>query len=222
MWCIGRPLDFEGIAKNTLNSHSELREDVWWPCEALVRVACNEMHRLPDRVSETFPKLDQSEKIAWTKTLLTMFAAALSKSVKHEQTIQKGLFAAKRKAQPTPSDGDSPSESTGVEVSQNTESEPEVETIVLTPYGKGRLQSSHKKIYKDSDGQDFKQLTMNVIELDCGATLYRPAPGNVGSIHNSPDSQTHQFGKFLLRFAARIALLVDWLTNTLPTLLFTL
>ena len=203
VWCIGRPLDFDD--KHTSSSW---RLDVWWPCEALVRVACNEMYRLPHRISEALPGLDQMERIAWTKTLLTMFSAALSKSVTHEKTIQKDLFETKARVyivSGSKEDESTDKESNEVHLKQEKQAEPIVETIVLTPYGKGHLVETRKDSYSVSDGQNLKGVTMNVINLDSGATLYRPAPDSASAEANASDTtnmsrsdlekaQTHQFG----------------------------
>lgn len=175
VWCVGRPLDFEGVEKDKMDLRSERPNDIWWPCEALVRISCQEMHRLPERMVANFSRLGANERGEWTKTMLTMFSAALSKSVMHEKAIQRELFSAKEKVCKT----QAKAEGNSADSWPVPPNKPHVETMIFTPYGKGRLTKSRQDCHANPKGNDFLHLTMDVVELDCGATLYRPAPNSI-------------------------------------------
>ena len=58
--------------------------------------------------------------------------------------------------------------------------------ILYTPYGQGRLIRKRNDAFSISGGRSVT-VTMNLIKLDSGATLYRPAPGTT-EFHDAPIS----------------------------------
>jgi hypothetical protein len=67
-----------------------------------------------------------------------------------------------------------------------------LDVVVYTPYGEGRLVEKRIDTYNNGDGGCVPvTVTMNVIRLDFGATLYRPAPDSTDTIE-SPASNKAQ------------------------------
>lgn len=175
-WCAGRPLD---SVSNKQNGEQQQVEDqgVWWPCEALVRVACNEMQRLPERITNSFHELDQGERIAWTNMILGMFSDALTKTVEHQISIERELFRARVKVHKMPMPRPEPlaAETSGDSLMDGViDGSPQVDTIIYTQYGKGRVVTNRKDRHETSDGQNYQNVVVNEIALDFGGTLYRP------------------------------------------------
>lgn len=182
-WCVGKPVDVRESRKKGTNE-----ADIWWPCEAVVRVACNEMQRLPDRLTGMFPKLYNFECAGWANTFLTMFAEALTKTVEHEKSLEKDMFKAKRKSE-SPTEPISPTASAPapILVLEQEDAAPaeedasglgsksfEVGTSIDTPYGNGTLVKKRRECHKSPDGNKYLHLKVNEIVLDFGGTLYRP------------------------------------------------
>lgn len=192
VWCVGRPLD---IRENRKNGMGEV--DVWWPCEALVRVACHEMQRLPERVTGLFPGLYQFERIGWTGMFLTMFSDALTKTVEHEKALEKDLFRARRQAS-NPDESlpaAAPAPEIVVEPETHADSDScQVGACVDTPYGQGQLLKKRRDCYKGTDGPNYVHLKVNEIVLDFGGTLYRPDPNSV-TIRDSEEPPTDETDK---------------------------
>ena len=71
-WMVGRihPIDDNPISDIGTS---------WFPCEALVRIAANELLRLPRRVlsDSNFSKLDEKEQKSWVSLLMTLFSKIL-------------------------------------------------------------------------------------------------------------------------------------------------
>lgn len=141
----------------------------WKPCESLVRVACNEMHRFTDRVVKILPDLHENNKdeeaISWTSTLLSCYSDALSESLAYERKLQDFL---NKKKNPEYRGEYSRSGTLKMQVlgkSENFISE------VVTPYGEGVLLQERDDLYEDSNFESI-EVTTRVIELEYGALLY--------------------------------------------------
>lgn len=181
VWCIGRD-----------SKKCKTGEGDWWPCEALVRVACNEMQRLPERVTALFPDLNQFERVGWASMFLSLFSDALTHTVEHERLLEKEMFRAKRKlTNGSHSPTLSPSSPTELALEADTETSVDLSAASFasdcfdvgafydTPYGKGQLTKTRRECYKNAKGKNFLHVTVHEIALDFGGTLYRPDPSSV-------------------------------------------
>ena len=187
MWCVGRPVG---------NSESD-SDGVWWPCEALVRVACNEIQRLPERVTAVFPRLDDSEKIGWTNMFLTIFANTMTKTVQHEKKLERDLLKARKQHSKesafSQSDNILPqtSEDSDLDKPVVASDSQAIGSDVSTLYGDGKVVEKRKDCYASTvNEKKFTHLTVNVVELDFGAKLYRPDPSSV-VLKDTADAENH-------------------------------
>jgi len=170
MWLIGRSrTDNDGAPKDAISI------EPWQPCEALVRVACCEIGRFPERFLAALPGLSNDDAVEWTATIFTCFSDLLSSSVAIERAIEEELIKAKFQVYGIPSEegmaGELPHD-------DSINGDSDVEVIVYTPYGKGRIVEKRRDRREYGKGK-FMTLIMNVIKLDSGATLFRPAHGSI-------------------------------------------
>lgn len=178
VWCVGRPVG---------NGENE-PDGVWWPCEALVRVACNEIQRLPERVTVAFPGLADFEKIGWTKMFLTVFANTLTKTVQHEKKLERDLLKARTNPKEAGASSDSLDSENVLPLTASEDSDlgksptpasPAVGSGISTLYGDGKVIEKRRDSYENGVGDEkYTHLTVNVVELDYGK-LYRPDPSSV-------------------------------------------
>lgn len=185
VWCVGRPVG---------NNESE-PDGVWWPCEALVRVACNEIQRLPERVTATFPGLDDFEKVGWTNMFLTIFANTMTKTVQHEKKLERDLLKARKHSKGSASfESDSilPQTSDDSDLDKPIASDSQaIGSDVSTLYGNGKVLQKRKDSYASTaDEEKFTHVTVNVVELEFGAKLYRPDPSSV-VLKDTADTEDH-------------------------------
>jgi hypothetical protein len=81
-----------------------------------------------------------------------------------------------------PSEGEAPDdEEEGERVSDSG-----LDAFISTPYGEGRLIEKRTDSYSNGEGGSVT-VAINVIRLDFGATLYRPAPDSTDAL-DSPSS----------------------------------
>ena len=178
VWCVGRPV------RNGGNEP----EGVWWPCEALVRVACNEIQRLPERVTIAFPGLSDFEKIGWTNMFLNIFSNTLTKTVQHEKKLQRELLKARTNLKESTPSSDSLESDRMLPQSASEDSDlglpptsdnQAVGSEVSTLYGDGKIIEKREDCYETAGGdKKYTHLTVNVVELKFGK-LYRPDPSSV-------------------------------------------
>lgn len=153
LWCLGR------------RPTGNLRDggaQPWWPCEALVRIACREMHRFPLRIVEVLPTLPEAEARNWTVLVLQLFAEVLSENVVIEDSARRELVDSKQRAI---------GERKGKQSADS--SFDDEDAMVDTPFGSGRIITKRTDDYEKA-GVD---VITEVIKLDFGATLYRPVTG---------------------------------------------
>jgi Sec7-like guanine-nucleotide exchange factor len=204
VWAIGRPESFEGRGR-PISRDDFLHDNVgvsWQPCEALIRTSCRELNRFPRRLADVIPELEMGEDTAWTDSVIGSIAETLAAVVSVEDGTADELVRIKLKAYgieeaesfdrkdlEKSAEDMATSNGTGAEpspllamVSQDEE-DVDVEVIMYTPYGKGHL--TRRRHDTHMYGDKSMSLTMNVITLDFGGTLYRPAPGTVS--HDMPD-----------------------------------
>ena len=150
-WMVGRihPLDEDAL--------SDI-EPSWFPCEALVRVAANELLRLPQRVfsAPKFLDLETPEQMNWVSYFMNLFSTILIENNRIEKMTQQNLIALRRELQ--------------LDSTNDDES-------VDTPFGPGRVLSVRNDLYADSGSQLTKVIPVTVIELDYGAILFQPVSG---------------------------------------------
>lgn len=191
-WAIGRP------GNETTQS--------WQPCEALVRIACREFHRFPLKLLARLPELEPSESEAWASSVLIGISDTLSQIATVETRLHEELVRSKLKAYGISSEEDNDGEAGEF-----------VEVIMYTPFGKGRLVNKRSDAYK-VDGGDYVTVMMNVIELDYGATLYRPAPGTT-KFHLAPDKQGEEYtGQDFIPPSPRAVTKESWWETLVPAL----
>lgn len=70
----------------------------WQPCEALVRVACQESDRLSRRIPNKLKSLEKEEAAVWCNALMLFFRETLSQSIDIEQSVKEKLVEEKAKA----------------------------------------------------------------------------------------------------------------------------
>jgi hypothetical protein len=142
----------------------------WSPCEALVRIVCRELHRLPCRFSEEFSELAKEEIRPWVRLIFDLYSELLAESVETQAASQQDLTELKDTLSLDQKDKEAD------ELDRDDEVD---EVIVYTPYGRGRLIEKRKDVYPDPSTGTNLEFLMNVVALDFGATLYRPVPGTM-------------------------------------------
>ena len=140
---------------------------IWSPCEALVRIACRETHRLALRLSNDYDysMLPNEEKVVWSELILNFFADLISESVILEETYRVGLLNLRfgnigntMKEEPS-------------NIIQDVV--PVENSIVQTPYGRG-TKLNRKLVNVEDEGDGKTHFFMEEIALDFGAKLFRP------------------------------------------------
>lgn len=200
MWAIGRPSkkgeDGGGV------------DELWQPCEALVRVACKEFHRFPLRMLTAIPNLEIEEGLSWAASVFDSIADSLMKIVTIETRIHEELLRLKLKAY-------------GIagEEEDDEEGESPVEVILYTPYGKGKLVGKRSDVFKLADGT-YVTTTINIIELEFGGMLYRPAAGSTKH-HEAPSVKpklAHGLGSDFVPKSSRDLTKETWWKKLVPSL----
>jgi hypothetical protein len=156
-WCLGRR-----------SGHEE-----WHSCEALVRIACKEMHRFANRLVAALPQLQPSERIGWSSTVLSLFGSIVSRNVAIESSTMTDLITSKQHA---------------VRLRRaSRDSDLSVEDVapLKTPFGVGRRIEERIVSYPQANSTTFN-VAVEVISLDFGGILYRIVPGT--SIETKPTS----------------------------------
>lgn len=164
LWCIGREKS-DGAA--------------WQPCEALVRISCREINRFAIHLKSLILTLKSEEHMAWVSAMLKTFASVLSRLVMIETSIKDELIRVKSIAY-------GPDESVKSEP-QVELGKMETEIIVYTPFGRGKLTERREDKYMCKNDTNCTYVK-DIIQLDFGGTLYRPAPGVNPVIESSSDS----------------------------------
>jgi hypothetical protein len=152
LWAVGR---VEALEK----SDESAPEGSWFPCEAVVRIACTALNKMATRVfaSDAFGKLSTEDRAIWASSLLLLFSDILNGSIQIEKTAKANLLVLKKELQLDMTNDD--------------------ESFLDTPYGAGRVVSVRNDLYTDPISQLTKVIPMNIIELDFGAILYQPLSG---------------------------------------------
>lgn len=166
LWCVGR-------------SDSDASRN-WYPCEALIRIACREVYRLPHRLyhDKEFNLLPHEEREAWTSLLFKLYCDILGCSLNIEDSTKQELLESKEKA------------FLGKHGNDNNDDFDDLdkeEIEIDTPYGSGRL----------IDTVVRSGTHIEVIHLHFGATLYRPAAPRLEANTAIPSEVS---GKLLLSF----------------------
>ena len=145
----------------------------WQPCEALIRVACRELRRFPQRLFDAMTTmLGENEVAAWSELFCKDMASTLSNVVTIETGIHEELLRLKLEAIGISGDEEEvPSDPAQPEACL-------VDSVVETPYGKGRVVEQRTDTFSDGGGGIIAVVT-DVVQLDTGATLYRQAPGSM-------------------------------------------
>lgn len=152
LWAVGRVVSLDCSDDST-------SEGSWFPCEAIVRIACTALNRMATRVFESnaFSNLSNEDRSIWASSLLLLFSNILIDSIQIEKTARVNLLALKKELQLDMTNDD--------------------ESFLDTPYGAGRVVTVRNDLYTDPITQLTKVIPMNIIELDFGAILYQPLSG---------------------------------------------
>jgi hypothetical protein len=128
----------------------ESTSNQWSPCEALVRIASAELHRLSERLATEYESstLQRDEQAAWSSIMIHLFSDFLAQSLDDEESLRLELLHYGMKKSKAISDE-----------KKNTD--------VETAFGNGKLVESRKQA--DTCQQ------IDVISLEFGGVLYRPA-----------------------------------------------
>lgn len=159
LWCVGRS------QLHGQDSDEGTASQSWFPCETLVRISCREMFRLPQRIfaDVEFKRLPNSEQKAWSSLILQLISDVLARSTHIEEASSQNLLALKRE------------ECTSHR--KRLETDPDDEFMdgsrIETPFGRGNI----AQVRNDFHPIHGTKLTVNVVELDFGATLYQPIVG---------------------------------------------
>mmetsp|Transcript_2992 Transcript_2992/g.4104 ORF Transcript_2992/g.4104 Transcript_2992/m.4104 type:complete len:1856 (-) Transcript_2992:123-5690(-) len=165
-WSIGYPLlrpIHERRAEMTQNDGGSRDAQPWFPCEALVRIGCHELGRIPDVVFDASSSLTEQEAIEWPNTLCLSFSDTLTKNVVSAGMAHEELVECKLAALGIPKE-----KKDTTEKKESTD----VKEIVNTPYGKGRVVGKRKD--KHVVGGVEKSVNITVVEMESGATMYGP------------------------------------------------
>lgn len=165
---------------------SDRRGELWQPCEALVRTACREFHRLPYRLKDYLPDLPVYEREAWAAIVFDSFASTMTKLVEVEAGIKEELIRAKFEAYgPAALNRGSFQDCSDEEELGKVSAE----VIMYTPYGKGVLVERRQSMFALDSGE-YETFVMNSIKLEFGGTLYRPAPGTHKTHKERPEDKS--------------------------------
>lgn len=163
VWCIGS---------------SSGNKMIWRPCEALVRIACREFHRLPCRIGEALTGLEDEDRVLWSTTILDSFSNLISESVNKESQTEEQLLRLKQKALLDKKAGDSDEDSLDSDKVERDEER------IVTPFGHGMLLGKRQSVFRKGSAGPELTVTTSVIKLDFGATLFLP------SVDRDPQSPT--------------------------------
>lgn len=123
-------------------------------------------------MAEILPELSETEATRWTSLVLKLFSEIISENAANQNTARQELVELKQKALVERNGKYSDS------VSLDDE-----EVVVNTLFGRGRLLK--KRTDKYSEVGVKVVVEVDVIALDSGATLYRPATGLVRALSSS-------------------------------------
>lgn len=170
LWYAGRVQKEENVSQSDGSNISS-----WAPCEALVRISCREILRLSNRFAMDYDvsSLPEEEKTTWSSLLLNFVSDLLAESLEQEEYLRVELLRLKmgnthRKHEEK------------TEVSATSKQKAADESVVHTPFGKGKVVNRRRHEFHDEDFEYSSKVIMDVIALDFGATLYRPASVSIG------------------------------------------
>ena len=138
----------------------------WRPCEAVVRIACNEVSRFSTRLSQRLDSMSPSEAIAWTNYFCQFYTDMLSKSLDLESKVEQELLSAKMVGYTDASESERDSETKLTAMNNET----------TTLYGLGLVKETRSTKYAEANGEELNVST-DVVSLKYG-TLYRPRIGD--------------------------------------------
>jgi len=147
-WAVGSPY---GITSASTNSS-------WSPSEALVRIGCKEIAHLSETVFTLFPDMEKKDVAMWLGFLCQNLAESLAHNIELETELHESVSREIKEM-----DQVLLKEQNLV----NSEHEDDISSALLdTPYGSGMLDGQRNDEYDDCT------VTISIIKLDFGATLY--------------------------------------------------
>lgn len=185
LWVIGHSAHKsknKGTMDVVTNGDSTPVMSSWQPCESLIRVACREIYRFPQRLLDAMPVLGEEEVTLWSTLLFKDMASTLSNVVTIETGITKELLRLKLESIGVSSDDDD--EADPSDPAEETQAS-RIGTIVETSFGEGRIVEQRTDTFSDGGGGSITVDT-DVVKLNSGATLYRPSPPNAMEFKEAP------------------------------------
>lgn len=159
-WTVGSP---HGIASASSNSS-------WSPSEALVRIGCKEIAHLSETVFTLFPDMEKKDVVMWLGFLCQNLAESLEHNIELETKLHESVsreikemdeVLLKEQIYLNSVDEDD------ISFGMNSEDDDDISFGLLdTPFGSGTL------VGQRTDEYDYCTVTISIIKLDCGATLY--------------------------------------------------
>lgn len=161
-WSIGYPPTKSVVESIQDASIHDDEVSVWTPSEALVRIGCKELFRMPDRLGIKLPMLSAEDSKAWPKLVFHAISDTLSKNVVMELQLHDELVKAKFQV---------------IEDKKNKKKEeklraPQRDAIGVVDSAK----SSEESVVMEKvlvDGREIS-IPVSVTKLDSGTKLYPP------------------------------------------------
>ena len=209
-WAVGSPY---GITSASSNSS-------WSPSEALVRIGCKEIAHLSETVFTLFPDMEKKDVVMWLGFLCQNLAESLEHNIELETELHESVsreikemdqVLLKEQNHLNSEDEDD------ISFGMNSEDDDDISFGLLdTLYGSGTLEGQRTDEYDDCT------VTISIIKLECGATLYSQldtdTSENLEDMENELSSlvklhkDTVDEGKIYFRINSRRYQMTDFLT----------
>ncbi len=173
LWYLGRQND-------------ESESTSWRPCEALVRAACRELHRFPQRVFNAMDVIGPEEALSWVSKIWQIFTNLLDHSLSLQQKVQTDLLTYKMIALGLAED-----------TSPKAKARKKTAAEVITPYGRGHLIEQKKVQYSVIEEESVEYL-VKVVRLEFGGTLFCPVADGVDPLERGKKRWRRQLRVILL------------------------
>jgi len=151
-----KPLSFSSVG--VYNYNLDL-ENSWLPCEALVRIGCNELFRATKVILDYMNISDLNSKVKWSKIICSTIADSLAENLLLERRLYSGLVEDKLSA-------------LGLNGSENEKEIPPKK--VTTAFGEGLIVNERIDEYLHSEVEQ-SIVRVAVVELDFGGKLFSPS-----------------------------------------------
>eukprot|EP00590_Aulacoseira_subarctica_P004735 CAMPEP_0172421342 /NCGR_PEP_ID=MMETSP1064-20121228/7590_1 /TAXON_ID=202472 /ORGANISM="Aulacoseira subarctica , Strain CCAP 1002/5" /LENGTH=1266 /DNA_ID=CAMNT_0013161687 /DNA_START=1 /DNA_END=3798 /DNA_ORIENTATION=+ len=157
LWILGPPdlLDDDKDSDDISILEDIHTDPLWRPCEALARIGCKELSRIPAILSKKVENLN--EAMPWWEIICDDFSSVLLQNVALNRAILAELIDSKLAMIGRHRLSETPSKN--------------LTSKVITPYGLGEVLKRRRDIFENQIWE---------VSLDWGATLYGPEPEDFG------------------------------------------